>query len=294
VALQGGYARSGYFFDPLAPVYSYPAYARVTTVYVAAAPPPVIILAPKGLPEGLPADIVPRNRLPEPIEAPEPLEPPLQGDPRGRFRPVLPEDRARAERVLPPPLPEKKEEKKKEEPRPDKPPPREGQLPAPLPRAGDPLDEAAQLVELGRESFADLEYGRAAQRFRQATKLAPRDGVAWFLLAEALLAQGKYHEAQDAILAGLERDPAWPTARFRPLLLYGTHVAEYPEQMRTLEETLARHPDDPVLLFLSAYQLWFDGRREEAQPLFRRARLRSPAPKAIDLFLKALPAEPVI
>jgi tetratricopeptide (TPR) repeat protein len=147
---------------------------------------------------------------------------------------------------------------------------------------------------LGRESFAALEYGRAAQRFRQASNLAPRDGLPWFLLAQALLAQGKYHEAQDAILAGLERDPAWPTAQFRPFLLYGPHVAEYPEQLRTLEETRARHPDDPVLLFLSAYQLWFDGRREEARPLFRRARLRSPAPAAIDRFLKALPAEPVI
>jgi ATP-binding cassette subfamily F protein 3 len=43
------------------------------------------------------------------------------------------------------------------------------------------------------------------------------------------------------------------------------------------------------LLFLYAYQLWFDGRKEEAGPLFRRALERGADPDVIDRFLCAGP-----
>ena len=71
-------------------------------------------------------------------------------------------------------------------------------------------------------------------------------------------------------------------------------MADYPEHLRTLEGVLARHPDDPVLLFLYAYQLWFDGRKDEARVLFLRARPRAADRGVIDRFLRALPAAPVV
>jgi hypothetical protein len=46
------------------------------------------------------------------------------------------------------------------------------------------------------------------------------------------------------------------------------------------------------LLFLSAYHLWFDGRKEEAGPLFRRAMRGAADPGVIERFLRALPAAP--
>jgi len=194
------------------------------------------------------------------------------------------------EPVPPPRKEEPKEPPRKEEPKPPRKRSSEPVLPRPPAPPDDPREAHAQLVERGQEAFAELEYGRAAQRFRQAIRLAPDEPLPRFLLAQALLAQRKYHEAHDAILAGLRLRPDWPTAKFRPLELYGAAVGEYPEHLSALQETLRKHPDDPVLLFLLAYQLWFDGRKEEAAPLFCRALPRSADRDAIDRFLRELPA----
>ena len=92
----------------------------------------------------------------------------------------------------------------------------------------------------------------------------------------------------------MAKDADWPNARFRPLELYGPNVADYAEQLQRLDDVLKRHPDDPVLLFLSAHQMWFDGRKEEARPLFRRARAGLAHPGDADRFLRALPAPAVL
>src|SRR6185312_13027018 len=109
--------------------------------------------------------------------------------------------------------------------------------------------------------FAAGEYGRAAQRFRQATSAAPREPFAHFLLAQALFVLGKYADAVEAIHAGMALQPSWPTAPFRPIELYGTNGAARAEHLRRLQEILRQRPDDGVLLFLYAHELWFDGRR---------------------------------
>ena len=127
-----------------------------------------------------------------------------------------------------------------------------------------------------------------------AAALRPREALPHFLLAQTLLALGKYHEARDAIHAGMALRPDWPNARFQPLELYGPHVADYPDHLATLEATLHRHPNDPVLLFLYAYQLWFDGRKDEARVLFLRARPRAADRGIIDRFLRTPPAAPAV
>jgi tetratricopeptide (TPR) repeat protein len=177
----------------------------------------------------------------------------------------------------PPPAPAKKE----------KPP---AEIPRPPEAKADPADEHVRLVRDGQEAFKVGEYGRAHQRFRQTIRLQPNEAAPYFLLAQSLIALGKYHETHDAILAGLERDPTWPASRFRPLDQYDEAVAEYSEHLQTLENTLARHPDDPVLLFVYGHALWFDGRRDEAGRLFQRAREHGADGKAIERYLAALPA----
>ena len=49
--------------------------------------------------------------------------------------------------------------------------------PAPL---NDPDAEYARLLGLGRDAFANLEYGRAADRFRQAAVLTPNQAMPQF------------------------------------------------------------------------------------------------------------------
>ena len=157
-------------------------------------------------------------------------------------------------------------------------------LPPPKPA---PVEDSARQVQLGKASFEAEEYGRAAQRFREANRLRPDEPLAYFLLAQSLIAMGKYHEALDAILAGMAKKPDWPAERFRPIDLYGGNVAEYPEHLFRLDEALKKHPGDAVLLFLNGYQVWFAGRREAAVPLFRQARDRLAGKPGVEAFRAA-------
>jgi outer membrane biosynthesis protein TonB len=270
----------------LAPVECWPRVVRVR-IYTLPAPPPIVVVVPRGFFDP------PRLRTPDedvlPVPGPEAQAPRVEVP-----RPPAPPDAAPRKEPPPPPAPPKEAAPApppKEEPRPAAKPRRAPEVPRPPAPAEDPDDELRELLDRGEEAFRNLEFGRAAQRFRQASRTKPTAAQPRFLLAQALLAQGKYHEAHDAVVAGIRLRPDWPKTAFRPLELYGEAVGEYPAHLAMLEQTLRRFPDDPVLLFLHAYQLWFDGRKDEARVLFRRALPRAEAPDVIDRFLRALPAE---
>lgn len=243
---------------PYCPPWCGPGYTRVTSLTIVTAPPPppsVIFLPPPPAP---------------PPVFPEEIVPP----------PVMP-------RIPPPPPPPPAA--KRDEEKPAKKPPRDPEMPRPPAPKVNAEDEYALLLIQGRESFKMQEYGRAAQRFREATRIGNKEGEPYFLLAQSLIAQGKYHDAHDAVVAGLERQPTWPTSGFRPLELYD-EVLEYTDHMKTLAQAVERHPFDPELLFVYGYLLWFDGRADEASLYFSRALPRAKDPKPIQLFLRALPA----
>jgi hypothetical protein len=84
-------------------------------------------------------------------------------------------------------------------------------------------------------------------------------------------------------------EPNWPAINFHPLDLYGNHAALYPAHLRRLEDVAGRFANDPVVLFLYGYQLWFDGRKDEARDFFQKARKGGADPVVIDRFLRALP-----
>jgi hypothetical protein len=296
----GGFVPTYGYYPPLYP-YGFGSRTTVLQIY---SPPPVVIAPPV-------APVLPRfNFVDEPVLRPGqevPLiqapprdqpEPPLPGAPAGIFRPIRPEDRARALAPVPAAPPEKPKppDKPPEKPKAEEKP--KAKLPARLPRPPQPeadlKAENARQVALGKEAFAGQEYGRALARFRLAVAAAPDEPLAQFLLAHTFFAMGKYVEAVEAIEVGLRLHPDWPRARFAPLELYEPNVALYPEQLRRLEETLAKHPDDPILLFLYAYQLWFDGRKDEARPLFQRAAPLMRDRTLIDRFLQALPGAAII
>ncbi len=272
------------------PYYGYPYYpagvSRVTVVQVVS-PPPTVMVAPPAVAQ---ADRAPARPAEEVVP---PDAKPMPGD--GGFRPVRPPMVAPAPAVPPvppvnPPPKEKPkppvEEKPKEPPVPQPPRP-------PRPEA-DPRAESARQRQLGQDAFAAGEYGRAAQRFRQATRVNPTDSLAYFLLAQAEVALGKYDAAVAAIQDGMPLDPDWPSSPFRPVTLYGDNVTDLPEHLQALEDALTRHTDDPALLFLTAYVLWFDGRRDEARPLFERAAAVAADPSFGERFLLARPDRPAL
>jgi hypothetical protein len=276
----GGYSPSPF----LLPV------SKVTVVYTS----PVVVVRP------ITVVVEPsiQREFPELIPSPVPEE--RRAAPRANIRPPQPDNRARPRAPAPAPkreeLPPPKEMPPEEKPKPA--PQRKAKEPADLPRPpmpeGEPNAENARLIEVGLAAFAAGEYGRAAERFRQAAAIAPERPRAYFLLAQAWFALGKYHLAVDAVQTGLLRAPDWPVSGFRPLELYGPNVAEYSEHLRLLAEVLRADPNNPDLLFLNACLLWFDGRRDEARVFFERARRHGANPAAIDSFLKALPEGPVV
>ena len=91
-------------------------------------------------------------------------------------------------------------------------------------------------------------------------------------------------EAVAAIRDGMRRAPDWPAAKFDPAGLYPRPELFDPDLER-LKAALAAKPDDPALLFLSGYQLWFLGDRKEAVKLFQRASARTKENAIIERFL---------
>ena len=192
------------------------------------------------------------------------------------FRPLAPDNRDRANRPVPP-----------EQPRRPGPAPRppQGDLARPAPPDANPKAEGESQLKLGRTAFAAREYGRAAQRFRDAARHLADNALPQFLLAQAFFASGRFAEAADAVEAGVRLRPEWPGVRFPPRDLYGPNAADFDNHLRRLRDSVDLFPDDPVLLFLHGYELWLDGRQEEARPLFRRARPGTADPAVIDRFL---------
>jgi hypothetical protein len=166
--------------------------------------------------------------------------------------------------------------------------PKQPALPKPPPRPEDVEAASALLRVEGQKAFSEGEYGLAAQRFRRAAVVDRKNARARFLLAQALFALGKYQSAVGAIYEGMDLDPNWPLNPFRPRLdLYKGNEAAFTEQFKELSAALDRSPDNRYLLFLYAYQLWFDGRHAEALAAFQRARAVSVDTTYIDRFLRA-------
>jgi hypothetical protein len=284
---RGGYGGYGPVYGPFAPT-------RVTQVIVEQ---PIVVLPDPGL-HPLAGVLSPRLRTLPPDEEPPPMQPipppmdelpPLAGRDAGVFKPLDPDNRDRARRPVPPPIPPQ------ENPKPPMPPVRPPDRPVRPPAPDlDPRQDLARRTDLGKEAFERGEYGRAAERFRQAADLAPNNAEPLLLLAQAHIALGNYRRAFDTIQTGLRLDPDWPKQPFKPIDLYGDNVADYAEHTQAIDDLLTAMPNDPVMLFLAGYQLWFDGRRDEAKLLLQRAAPSLPDPTLVDQFLQALPPAEIL
>lgn len=298
------YAPPGYSYGYFSPFYAGPyGYSVINQTTVVYAPPPLVPLpapfpavAPGG--GGLPPFVGGAGRIIR-LDDIGQLDPSLRADaperpnrnrplPGGReagpFRPLEPDNRERAARPVPAEQPP---------PKPVAPPPAPrapgaepgADLPRPARPDADPKAESVRQLKLGRDAFVAGEYGRAIQFFRDAARATPEESEPYFLLAQGLFAAGRYPEAVDAIRVGLALRADWPKARFAPRDLYGPNAADFNDHVRSLRDALQLSPNDPALLFLLGYELWFDGRQEEARPLFQKARPRMADPAVVDRFL---------
>ena len=288
---RSSYALSvGGLYGPGLGSYGYSS-SQLTVVY---SPPPVIVI-PSLSPED--REDLTLERLRESLEADAPgrdADRPPRGEQHfGGFHKI--DSHPRKPESLPAPAPKADAPPPAPSPPAPKPPPAPPVLPPgpppDMPRPpgplADPDAESARLLGMGRAAFANREYGRAAERFRQAAAVTPNLPAPQFLLAETLFAQGKYHDAVEAIHAGMALQPDWPGSRFAPLDLYGPNPADYADHSRALADALGRWPGDPDLLFLDGVVLWFDGRRDDARPLFQKALPGIADPAMVQRFLRA-------
>jgi hypothetical protein len=159
----------------------------------------------------------------------------------------------------------------------------------PAPKPKDELEQKAdmqRLIRAGNEAFAEGKYQQAARRYEQATDAAPQEPAAYFHLAQAHLALGSHAEAVLAIHRGLRLQPQWPLAAFQPRALYRDRVGDYQQHLARLADAVGKNLNDDSLLFLLGYQLWFEGRQDEATALFQRAATLALDTTFIDRFLK--------
>lgn len=164
----------------------------------------------------------------------------------------------------------------------------QGFEPQPLlaPRAvREPADEAARQIKLGKSAFAAGEYGRALERFDRALALTPDRGEPYFLRSYAEQALAKYADAAASRLAGLKRQPDWPTTRFARQELYGPNSADAQLHSDQLRQAVAEFPHEPMLLFLLGCDCWFSGRQAEARAFLRQVQQLIADPKPLDAFL---------
>ncbi|MGF1583422.1 MAG: tetratricopeptide repeat protein [Gemmataceae bacterium] len=164
-------------------------------------------------------------------------------------------------------------------------------MPRPKPEPNRPLtpqQKSDEQLFLGAGAFRGKEFGLAAQRFRIATQLDPRNADAWFHLAQARFALGQYLLAIEAIRKAMDNRKDYPIAP------YNLRRDLYPNSEPTLDAHLDRlakavkaDPNNGDLAFLYGHQLWFDGKRDDARRVFARARTLIRDVRYIDQFFRA-------
>jgi hypothetical protein len=221
----------------------------------------------------------------QPIFVPQPVIVPVRAEELADLSKVPDLDRfkiIRPDRPMDPAVPPARVEKKpKEVDLGIKP----AELPLAAPRAANPSIEAERQIDLGKGAFSEGQYGRAVEHFRRATVIAPDESAAYFLLAQARFAIGKYDEAVTSIADGLKRQPDWPASRFSSRDLYRANPAIYDAHLLNLRTALEANSDDPRLMFLLGVQLWFDGQRDAVKPLFARSVKLAKDPSPVEAFI---------
>jgi tetratricopeptide (TPR) repeat protein len=164
----------------------------------------------------------------------------------------------------------------------EKPPVKE----APKPDSNDALGQMYRLIRLGNRAFASGQYEDALKQYEKAQAFAPMEPHPAFHAAQAHVAMGNYHKAFAEIRRGLRWQPHWPESPFQPRALYAEKSPAFQKHLARLADAAEKNPNDDSLLFLLGYALWFDGKRDQAEVLFKRAAALTMDRGHIDRFLQ--------
>ncbi|MGL4465300.1 MAG: tetratricopeptide repeat protein [Planctomycetia bacterium] len=140
-----------------------------------------------------------------------------------------------------------------------------------LTRKKNEFNRANSAMETGGKLFSAGSYNRAADRYREASKLMPDDPTPLFLLTQALFASKQYEKAAVALRDALRIDPQWLDLEFDARQMYGDDADALLTQMSDLAAKLQQNPADESSMLLLGYQLFVTGQKDRARKIIHQA-----------------------
>ena len=136
------------------------------------------------------------------------------------------------------------------------------------------------LIKLGGLLFKKADYQMAARLFKTAIDKKKDSPVVHIAYGDSLFALGRFGEAAEAIVKGLEIYPKYAESRINRRDFYG-NPSEFDSQLQNLETYVSRNPTDNNARFLLGYNYFFiqdyDRADEQLQAVLANRYLHSSA-----------------
>jgi hypothetical protein len=152
-----------------------------------------------------------------------------------------------------------------------------------------PADQASQLFDAARASFAQEDYQAALNSVNQAIAKTPDDPVLHEFRGLVLFALGNYKEAAATIYAVLSTGPGWDWTTLASLY---TNIDLFTRQLRALESYCKTHPDQADAAFLLAYEYLTMGSTDAAIDELEQVVKLNPKDQLSAQLLASLTAKP--
>ena len=143
-------------------------------------------------------------------------------------------------------------------------------------------------IARGDRAFHRGAYEAAKEQFCEGARRFPDQPIPRLAKGHTLFALRDYRAAARALQAGIHLQPAWSLSGIN-LRFFFRDPGEFDANLDDLAAELTAEPEDPDLLFLSAYALHFSGRPDEAQRLFRHLLTLAPGHEAAATFVPSSP-----
>src|SRR5262245_18785363 len=124
--------------------------------------------------------------------------------------------------------------------------------------------EPDALIDYGSSFFKNADYQTAARLFKRAIDLDQKLPVVHIAYGDSLFALGRFDEATQAILTGLEIYPKYAENPINRREFYN-NPSEFDRQLKNLENYVRSHPSNLNARFLLGYNYFFTQAYEKAE-----------------------------
>jgi tetratricopeptide (TPR) repeat protein len=121
-----------------------------------------------------------------------------------------------------------------------------------------------ELIDYGSSFFKNSNYIMAAKLFKRAIDLDQKLPVVHIAYGDSLFALGKFDEATEAILKGLEIYPKYAETPINRRDFYN-NPSDFDQQLRHLENYVSSHPSNLNARFLLGYNYFFTQAYDKAE-----------------------------